>query len=457
MEVLFDAPELLILVFQSFDRVDDALSLASTCQFLASIWRTHTSAILCPLIETKTPGFNQALIAVRITDLVFTAFETNHLPPLPPPPHTLSVHARKPNIAELKHLLDLRHLARCVEHMYRRGTHADQMHESEEPTWLPTAERAHMSARFQCAVYRVLVAGAVLTREYLEPLFMAREGHGPEGLLRRLQEVGVRWEGVIGGDCEFLERFAVYDLEGGRERWEGAFGELAGWLVEDMEGTFIQVEPPYRGLDAEQLGRLQEVTFFLAAYEHVKDKLFYKYAPQAEGDEDEEIPLPPPLLGGVRKAQVAMFGIFCPEVVWMPERVEDVTSCYLVNKRLAVDGERMSPGGQALDCQGPSPWEVDVPCVLEILHTRSGRLNHRDGHPSPPPALRFVEYVLGEFFKVRFKATWLFDLYSVYSLHDYTLGFLQNLRLFGDRSIMTGTWLFTEDKAPSLSYRPLYG
>ena len=65
MDAVFGAPELLILIFQSCDGVDDALSLASTCQLLASIWRTHTTAILYRLIEAQTPGFNQALIAVR--------------------------------------------------------------------------------------------------------------------------------------------------------------------------------------------------------------------------------------------------------------------------------------------------------------------------------------------------------------------------------------------------------
>ncbi len=64
MKPLFNAPELVILVFQSCGKVEDGLSLASTCKFLASIWRTHAAAILYPLIKAKTAGFNQALLAV---------------------------------------------------------------------------------------------------------------------------------------------------------------------------------------------------------------------------------------------------------------------------------------------------------------------------------------------------------------------------------------------------------
>ena len=64
MERIFNAPEILVFVFQSCDKVEDGLSLASTCKHLASVWRTHTAPILHPLLEAKTADFNQALLAV---------------------------------------------------------------------------------------------------------------------------------------------------------------------------------------------------------------------------------------------------------------------------------------------------------------------------------------------------------------------------------------------------------
>ena len=73
MERLFNAPEIVILVFQSCDKVGDGLSLASACRSLASIWRTHAAAILCPLLEAQTAGFSQALLAVSLTIPVETA------------------------------------------------------------------------------------------------------------------------------------------------------------------------------------------------------------------------------------------------------------------------------------------------------------------------------------------------------------------------------------------------
>lgn len=210
-------------------------------------------------------------------------------------------------------------------------------------------------------------------------------------------------------------------------------------------------------MDAEQLGRLQEVTFFLAAYEHVMDKLFSRFLPRPGDDENSDVPPPPPLEGPVRRVPVAMFGLFRPEVVWMPDRVEDAASAYLVNKPLVADQRALAPG-EGAGGAGPSPWAVDVAWMLDVLHQQSGRPNHRNRRPSPPPALRFIEFVLAEFFQVRFNCQYLFDFDSKYSFEDYTLGFLGDLELFGDRSIRCGTWLFEEDKArPALSYRFLAG
>ncbi len=136
----------------------------------------------------------------------------------------------------------------------------------------------------------------------------------------------------------------------------------------------------------------------------------------------------------------------------MPERVEDSSTCYLVNEPL-VRKEQQTPTSQD-DCL--SPWTADTRWVLEILHKWSSRPNLRNGRPSPPPALRFIEFVLAKFFKVRFEDR-VFDEGTPYGRPDtYEHGFLQDPDLFRDRSIMrTRSWLFAEDRAPSLSYRRL--
>ena len=389
------------------------------------------------------------------------AFQANQLPLSPVPLLELGVHARKPDIRELKQVRDLHHLARCVEHMYY---HADRgtLHSWDTPSGLSDGERHRMVSRFHCAMYRVLFAGAILTREYLEPLFFAPI-QGPPGFLHRFftsmrgQETH-ELNGLTQKDMEYLERFPVYDLEAGQEKWEPAFGDLASWLLDDIEATFTNVEPakrPRLGMGAEELGRLQEVAFFLAAYDHIMDKLFNEFHPSTGGDEDVSISdmIPPPFPGRVRKVSIAMFGVFRPEEVSTPERVEDSSTCYLVNEPL-VREEQQTPTSQD-DCL--SPWTADTRWVLEILHKQSGRPNLRNGLPSPPPALRFIEFVLAKFFKVRF-VDGVFDEDTRHGRTEtYEYGFLEDLNLFRDRSIiLTRSWLFAEDRAPSLGYCRLH-
>lgn len=359
--------------------------------------------------------------------------------------------------------------------MYSRGKYPNQMHRLEDPGDIPEEERIRMSRRFHCAVYRVLFAGAVLAPAYLEPLFLA-PAEGPPGFLRRLSDLRVdlaqNLDGLIQADIEYLERFPVYDLEAGQEMWEPAFGHLASRLFDDIENIFAKTETEeaskysLQNISAGELARLQEITFFLAAYQHIMDKLFnttrfQPLHPAADVfDIDIDISymgplLPPYIPGGKRKVTIVMFGMFRPEVVLMPETVEHSSRCYLVNEPL-VPKEQWAPAnqdGQVADYV--SPCAVDIRWVLEIVHKRSGRPNLRNRCPSPPPPLRFIEFVLAKEFKTKFKDG-LFDrVSSAYYKQNYLVGFLENANLFRDDSIRFTTWLFAENEPPTLGYRPL--
>lgn len=359
------------------------------------------------------------------------AFQANQVPPRPAP--LLEQGARKPDIRELKQVRDLQHFARCVEHMYFRGNCEDQMHHPwGDDHRVPPEEQIRMRSRFHCAMYRVLFVGAALTREYLEPLFLGTV-HGPLGFLSRIMALGQEeahgeLARLTQEDITYLERFPVYDLEAGQEKWEPVFGDLASWLLGDIESTFTDVPPPRlpaRGMDAKELGRLQEVTFFLAAHAHIVDKLFNKYDIYPGSDSRT----PPPFPGRIRKVSVAILGIFHPEEVLMPEMVEDSSSCYLINE-LLVPKEQ------------PTPWTTEIQSVLDVLHFQSGGLTLRNGFPSPPPALRFIDFILVKFFKTRFKDDLFYDESPRYHLEQYRFGFLQEPDLFRDWSIRTTTWLF---------------
>ncbi|KAK1828767.1 hypothetical protein QBC39DRAFT_358272 [Podospora conica] len=63
MNAVLRIPEIVMLVFQQCDGFQDAIALASTCEFMASIWRLHFSSIIWPIAKAEIPGFSQALMA----------------------------------------------------------------------------------------------------------------------------------------------------------------------------------------------------------------------------------------------------------------------------------------------------------------------------------------------------------------------------------------------------------
>jgi hypothetical protein len=185
----------------------------------------------------------------------------------------------------------------------------------------------------------VLFTGAVLALAYLEPLFLAPV-EGPPGFLRRSSDLRVveaqDFDGLTQADIEYLGRFPLYDLEAGQEMWEPAFGALASRLLDDMENTPTKTEPSQHSLqnmgDGE-LARLQEITFFIAAYHHIMDKLFNTSRFHPADAFEIEIDIEPPYMPSPhRKVTIVMFGMFRPEVVSMPESVEHSSRCYLINE-----------------------------------------------------------------------------------------------------------------------------
>lgn len=387
------------------------------------------------------------------------------LPPHPFPLKELSGDIRKPTLEDLKQVFELRHLARCVEQMYHR-LDRDVKWGNEIPTRElmgsgPDDDPAVMRECLHTSIYRVLLAGAVLTRPYLEPMFLA-----PPDLLYRLHRPTSSEPWLSAKDLKYLERFPVYRLEATDEEWEPVFGDLAQWLVDDAKTTATPLEfPPRlfsqrsydtpRGLlTPEDRGCLQEVVFFLAAYEHMFDKFFNerpKYADDPENEEmDEDLLIPPPFPGDVRDVSTAMFGMFRPEKVSTPAKVEDASRSCLLNYPLGHYPRDNSVLPKV------SPWNTDVRGLLTCIRDFSGRPNHRNGSPSPPPWLRFVEFVMRKFFDVGLRDD-LFQSDHHWYVYNYTGAFLNCPVLFRD-CCLTSWWdvtsaILSPYQTPALSFR----
>lgn len=172
---------------------------------------------------------------MRATAIGLKAYQAGLLPPAVDAINSLSGNSKLPDLAELKEvlkLLNLQHLVRCMEYMYfdpsmqefsRREDSDDNPFPSHGryPTArrrypgclkesIPGAENATIDSfrdGFYRAMYRLLLAGAVLARAYMAPLFIARQA----------RDIGVF---VEWGDCYWSE--AVETLTEG----ETSFSEL---------------------------------------------------------------------------------------------------------------------------------------------------------------------------------------------------------------------------------------
>jgi hypothetical protein len=391
------------------------------------------------------------------------------LPPHPFPLHELSGDVRNPDLEDLKRVLDLRHLVRCVEQMYReRDPSLSSERRNLGEVWSDHEDWATMRDRFHISMYRVLLAGAVLTRPYLEPWFLA-PAEGPPDLLHRCQRPDLESGEIpmFAEDVEYLERFPAYRLEASVDEWEPVFGDLAQWLVDDVKNTAtpLKFEPPRvsraprvrRPLDhltPDDRGCLEEVLAFLAAYEHMIDKFFNEYIKDASDEEmDESLLVVPPFPGDVRDVSTAMFGLFRPEKVSIPAKVEDASRSFLVNFPLGHYPRDNSVLPEV------SPWNTDVRSLLIWMQARSGRPNRRNDNPSPPPWLRFVEFVMRKFFHVGFKDN-LFDEENRYHMENYKLELLSCPDLFGPNFLRywnVESAVLARYQTPALSYlRPIY-
>ena len=182
---------------------------------------------------------------MRSTQIVKDCFGPDLATPTSPPDidiSSLSGESRKPTLAEVKAVLDLRHLVRyfeCtaldpsrVENSWGRG----EKHLLDEslhllPSW---------QEGFYRAAYRSFIAGSVLAKFYLDPILNAREvnAHFLEGLTFQLVTEFDKSKGgltdfpIERGELDILSKSPIYNftLHSG---WESCFGAFGEWLVEE--------------------------------------------------------------------------------------------------------------------------------------------------------------------------------------------------------------------------------
>ncbi|EEY19830.1 hypothetical protein VDBG_05939 [Verticillium alfalfae VaMs.102] len=166
--------EITVQIISLCDGLADMLALASTCRQLHVLWKKAAPPLIWSTGRRDITAFEEALMAVRATNLVRPAFEAGELPPRITSVGKLTGASRKPV--------------------------------------MPSSSR-------------LFLAGAVLAHAYHEPFFRSLE----QGE-RYFSEPSTRES--RDRDNDYLGTFAVYNHELLGDKNAEAFGPLSSWLVE---------------------------------------------------------------------------------------------------------------------------------------------------------------------------------------------------------------------------------
>jgi hypothetical protein len=289
-------------------------------------------------------------------------------------------------------VMDMQHLVRCIEYMFFYSTVGTStlfggcMLPSElRSRRYGEKEIENWKDRFYRAMYRMLLAGAVLARPYMEPFFQAQDQENDPTIF----------------DVNHLRRFSVYNFdvldESDTGKWrnseyENAFGPLASWVVEDGKARGIRNSLPVNSrikwcTDSGELGSVHELMCMLTAYEH----LACKFSPYDQAIEAGNIQ-------GFRKVSIVLFGDFHVKEVRVPVRIEETKDTLLV-----ATSNPLLKNSEGKDL---FPSNIFVETVLETLqleHSRSGYFDISHGeHPEPPPLFDFWHFALRRYLDLGF-------------------------------------------------------
>ncbi|KAK2736013.1 hypothetical protein FQN57_000906 [Myotisia sp. PD_48] len=422
--------EVLVLVFQCSENPAQVTALSSVCKRFYSVWMRGSGAILEHVLSRQILAFDDALMAVRATQIVRDAVRAGQLPPDPFPTDELSGSVRRPSIDELKGIYDLHHLVKCIEQIFiddgdeswYASSHFGQNIDfsSDPPRW------RHWRARFHSTLYRVFLAGAMLYRVYQAPHILPDDDR-PSDFLQttradleeyRASEDGMPEEfDLTESDISYLLKFPAFNFESYVQQ-EPVFGQLAELLFTLSKNRILQNNdiPAPRPFRKHSPGlRLANSKPFLCHCgkgDPVKGVLYYENmqllliielltrqqrstevfldglnaSRDATGDRQ---PFPHKMLEPtepIRKVSVVLFGRFFLEEIYMP--------------RVAGEASIKVPVTIPVANQ---PGFRDTDILLSEMFNKSGQLNHytRTNEGARPP-LQCVQYIFRRYFNLEF-------------------------------------------------------
>ncbi|KAL4869847.1 hypothetical protein BDV12DRAFT_208177 [Aspergillus spectabilis] len=231
--------DIISLILQSCESFSQLHSLMLSSKTIHAVWTCNQRTILWNVGQAAIPGFSDALIAVRATNIAKDSILRGDLPPTPFPTTHLFGTISKPTLDEIQQIQSLSYLAQYLEtrtcsprdkspNFLPHKWYFDSL--SWEPaTWNVWREGYHR------AIYRYLTAGAVLCPAYYEPILSPEKPRGFLSSLVGLLEGVALQEGDEEGEeypswfseaeQKYLQTIPLYDGQQ-HEKWETAFKPL---------------------------------------------------------------------------------------------------------------------------------------------------------------------------------------------------------------------------------------
>ncbi|GFF67526.1 probable 4-hydroxy-2-oxoglutarate aldolase, mitochondrial [Aspergillus lentulus] len=386
-------PEIIIQILKNFETVEEVVVCASACRRFHDVWLCHAPQIIWSIAQKQILALDDALMAVRATEIVLESFQKEELPPDPFPLSTLSGAVRRPSLREFRQVRDFEHLAKCAEQIYV-GDEEDLKNEIQRDQSDGAALWVLWRERFHSSIYRVLLAGAVLYRAYQEPMYFAANWGLPNFLEKYVEALAsddMSSEPVGGDELDYLMTFAPYKLgEGGGIH--GSFKALGEFLVQqgkkrahqfNLHEQTTEILPPFaapQGLSSSEAAvvfvELGQLLFALEVLTGIQDR--QPIIVNGNGSEEHGRPELPRIFS-----------------TSLPERL---LLCYLEPSFLSISQLQQRPLMQSTLILSLLLFRF-----LYDLHRMAGRDNEFSSqNPARYPHHQFFEYMLREYLELRF-------------------------------------------------------
>ncbi|KAM0279314.1 hypothetical protein ACHAQH_004661 [Verticillium albo-atrum] len=380
--------------------------------------------------QKDIPAFEDALMAVRATNFVRPAFEAGELPPRLGPMADLTGNSRKPTPAELTQVMQMQHVAKCLEHMFfyshrlifGKSMWTGLVHPSDPDHIVGAdfgqdkAERARLllswKESFRRATYRLFLTAAALAHAYHEPFFRSFEqgaGYFAEPATRESMKK----------DEAYLGKFAVFNYEHLADKDAEVFEPVSSWIVEAArtEGSrrnFIPFwkRPAYLAQMSEEeeeeeddieatTGPLTDLDIF-PLWELMRMWTAHELAQiRLKSGTDTDSPSTEFLdaldSSRKRKTSVVLFGTFQLTELTMPARIEDTEHMLILATPVKPPGTEDHKGSADPTHHGhpsngpPRPFSWDVSDRLRRIPLPSDR---SDGDPGPGLGCKFFSHII---------------------------------------------------------------